>query len=133
MATNSLAFETGARNVAFQPATTPLDEDGRRQHRETDVSADGNWKITINTPMGAQELTAAITTSGDTFTGKTEGRMGAGEVSGKVSGDTLTWTTAITQPMPMNLEFEAKIDGDKMSGNVKLGAFGNAALIGVRI
>ena len=97
------------------------------------MSADGKWKITINTPMGAQELTADITTSGDTFTGKTEGRMGAGEVSGAVSGNTLTWKTDISQPMPMTLDFEATVDGDKMTGNVKLGAFGNAALSGVRV
>jgi len=96
-------------------------------------AADGNWKITINTPMGAQEVTAEIKTSGDTFTGKTSGRMGDSEVSGKVDGDTLTWSANITQPMPMTLEFTATVAGDSMSGNVKLGAFGNAPLSGVRI
>ena len=95
-------------------------------------AADGNWKITINTPMGAQEVSASITTSGDTFTGKTEGRMGASDISGKVNGNTLTWSANITQPMPMTLEFEATVDGDAMKGNVKLGAFGNAPLTGVR-
>jgi hypothetical protein len=34
--------------------------------------------------------------------------------------------------MPMKLEFSAKVEGDKMSGNVKLGMFGNASLSGVR-
>jgi hypothetical protein len=97
------------------------------------AAADGNWKITINTPMGAQEVTASIVTSGDTFTGKTSGRMGDAEVSGKVNGDTLTWSSAITSPMPMTLEFEATVNGDAMTGNVKLGAFGNAALSGVRV
>ena len=53
------------------------------------MSADGNWKITINTPMGAQEVNASITTNGDTFTGKTTGRMGDQEISGKVDGDKL--------------------------------------------
>lgn len=96
------------------------------------MSADGNWKITINTPMGAQEVNASITTSGDTFTGKTTGRMGEQEISGKVDGDKLTWSSAITQPMPMTLEFEATVSGDNMTGNVKLGAFGNASLTGVR-
>jgi len=97
------------------------------------MSAAGNWKITINTPMGAQEVTASITTNGDTFTGKTSGRMGDAEISGKVAGDTLTWSSAITNPMPMTLEFEATVAGDAMTGNVKLGAFGNAALSGVRV
>jgi hypothetical protein len=96
------------------------------------MSADGNWKITINTPMGPQTVDAEITTSGDTFTGKTSSPMGSQDVSGKVDGDTLTWSSAITSPMPMTLEFSAKVEGDKMSGNVKLGAFGNAALSGVR-
>ena len=96
------------------------------------MSADGVWKITINTPMGPQEVTAAITTAGDTFTAKTSGRMGDQDVSGKVAGDTLTWSASITQPMPMTLDFEAKVDGDKMTGNVKLGAFGNAPMSAVR-
>ena len=96
------------------------------------MSADGNWKITINSPMGAQEVEASITTSGDTFTGQTKGRMGEQSIEGKVSGDTLTWSTAITQPMPMTLEFTATVAGDSMSGNVKLGAFGSAPLTGVR-
>jgi hypothetical protein len=97
------------------------------------MSADGNWKITINTPMGAQTVTASIKTSGDTFTGTTEGQMGKQEVSGKVDGDTLTWSANITNPMPMTLEFTAKVEGDKMNGNVKLGMFGNAPLSGERV
>lgn len=97
------------------------------------MSADGNWKITINSPMGAQEVEASIKTNGDTFTGATKGRMGEQAVEGKVNGDTLTWSTSITQPMPMTLEFTATVSGDTMSGNVKLGAFGSAPLSGVRI
>lgn len=96
------------------------------------MSADGNWKITINTPMGAQTVDASIKTNGSTFTGTTKGQMGEQSVEGKVDGDTLTWSTAITSPMPMTLEFTAKVDGDNMTGNVKLGAFGNASLTGVR-
>ena len=96
------------------------------------MSADGDWKITINTPMGAQTVNATITTNGDTFTGSTSGQMGTQSVEGKVNGDTLVWSTQITSPMPMTLEFEATVSGDSMSGNVKLGAFGSAPLSGVR-
>jgi hypothetical protein len=96
------------------------------------MSADGTWKITISTPMGPQEVTAAITTSGDTFTGKTQGPMGDQEISGKVAGDTLTWSADITKPMPLTLEFEVKVEGDAMTGAAKLGPFGNAPVKGVR-
>lgn len=97
------------------------------------MSADGNWKITINSPMGAQTIEATLTTNGDTFTGSTKGPMGEQTVEGKVDGDTLTWSASITSPMPMTLEFSATVSGDTLSGNVKLGAFGNAPLSGVRI
>jgi hypothetical protein len=96
------------------------------------MSADGNWKVTINTPMGARTMNVNIATSGDSFTGKVDSEMGSQEVQGKVDGDTLTWSTDITNPMPMKLDFSAKVEGDKMSGNVKLGMFGNAALTGER-
>lgn len=96
------------------------------------MSADGTWKITISTPMGPQEVTAVITTQGDTFTGKTQGPMGDQEITGKVAGDTLTWSADITKPMPLKLEFDVKVDGDTMAGNAKLGPFGNAGVKGVR-
>jgi hypothetical protein len=96
------------------------------------MSADGNWKTTINSPMGVQEGTLSITTSGDSFTGKLEGRQGAQDISGKVDGDTLTWSAAITQPFPLTLEFTVTVDGDKMSGSVKAGSFGSSPLTGVR-
>ncbi|MDE2488778.1 MAG: hypothetical protein KGO51_15410 [Alphaproteobacteria bacterium] len=96
------------------------------------MSADGNWKITINTPMGARTVNASIKTNGATFTGQVDSDMGAQEITGNVNGDNLTWAFDITNPMPMKLEFDAKVDGDKMTGNVKLGMFGNAPLTGER-
>jgi hypothetical protein len=97
------------------------------------MSADGKWKITVQTPMGAQEVTADITTDGGAFTARTEGAMGGQEVSGTVLGDTLAWSTDITSPMPLHIEFEAKVEGDRMSGSAKLGMFGSAPLTGERI
>jgi hypothetical protein len=97
------------------------------------MSADGNWKITISTPMGPQEVTASITTQGDTFSGTSQSAMGSQDISGKVSGDSLTWSADITKPMPLTLEFDVKVDGDKLTGTCKLGAFGNAPVNGHRV
>jgi len=83
------------------------------------MSADGNWKITVNTPMGAQVVTANIVTRGDTFTGSTVGPMGDHSIEGTVDGD--------------KLEFAAVVSGDSMTGNVKLGGFGNAGMTGERV
>jgi hypothetical protein len=82
--------------------------------------------------MGVQEGTLTLKTSGDAFTGQMAGRMGAQDISGKVDGDTLTWSASITTPFPMTLEFTVTVDGDKMSGSVKAGSFGSSPLTGVR-
>jgi hypothetical protein len=96
------------------------------------MSADGAWKTTINSPMGAQQGTLTVVTSGDTFTGKMDGPQGSQDVSGKVDGDTLTFSAAITTPFPMTLEFTTKIDGEALTGTVKAGAFGSFPITGTR-
>jgi hypothetical protein len=96
------------------------------------MSVDGTWKTTVNSPMGVQEGTLEVVANGDAFTGKMSGRTGEQAVSGKVDGDTLTWTASITSPFPMTLEFTATVSGETMSGSVKAGAFGSSPLSGVR-
>lgn len=97
------------------------------------MSADGTWNTTMNTPMGAQNGTLTLTTSGSSLSGKLSGPQGEIEIAdGTVDGNNLAWKASITSPMAMTLEFSATLDGDAMSGNVKLGAFGNATFTGKR-
>jgi hypothetical protein len=44
----------------------------------------------------------------------------------------VSWKVAITNPMPMTLEFEGAVDGDKISGNANAGAFGALPFSGKR-
>ena len=97
------------------------------------MSADGTWNTTMNTPMGAQNGTLTLTSSGGSLSGKLASPQGEIEISdGTVDGNNLAWKASITSPMAMTLEFSATLDGDSMSGNVKLGAFGNATFTGTR-
>lgn len=98
------------------------------------MSADGKWTTTMNTPMGAQNGSMELTTDGASLTGTLTAATGdAVEITdGTVDGNNLTWKAAITQPMPITLEFSAVVDGDAISGDVKLGAFGNASFTGAR-
>lgn len=97
------------------------------------MSADGTWNTTMNTPMGAQNGTLTLATSGATLTGKLSGPQGELDLQdGKVEGDNVSWKASITSPMAMTLEFSAKVEGDAITGNVKLGAFGNASFTGTR-
>lgn len=97
------------------------------------MSADGTWKTTMQTPMGPQQGTLELKTDGNVLTGKLSGSQGEIEIKdGTVDGNSLAWKADITTPMAMTLEFTATVDGDEISGNVKLGAFGNASLSGTR-
>ena len=97
------------------------------------MSADGTWNTTMNTPMGAQNGTMELKTDGASLSGTLTSPQGTIELEdGTMDGDALTWKAAITTPMAMTLEFSATVDGDNMSGDVKLGAFGNATFTGTR-
>ena len=94
---------------------------------------DGSYDITTNTPMGAQKGVLTLAISGDSLSGTMSGDQGSINLEdGAVNGEELSWTANITSPMPMKLEFTAKVDGDEISGNVKLGMFGNASFSGTR-
>lgn len=97
------------------------------------MAADGVWKIGIETPMGLQEAQLTVrTTSAATFDGILNGASGEQTFAGAIDGDTLTWKTDITTPMPLTLDFTVKVEGDAMRGETKLGMFGTAPVTGSR-
>ena len=97
------------------------------------MSADGPWNVTLNTPMGAQAGTLELATDGNVLTGTMSGPQGSMELeNGTADGDNLSWTVNMTQPMPITIEATAEIDGDEISGEAKLGAFGTATFSGSR-
>ena len=97
------------------------------------ANVDGAWETVTKTPMGDMKAVMTITTSGDSFTGTVSGPQGSMTMeNGKISGNKLTWTMNMTSPMPMKLEGEVTVDGDKMTGGVKAGAFGTQPMSGAR-
>ena len=97
------------------------------------MAADGTWNCTLDSPMGAQQVTLTLTTAGSDLSGKLSGPQGDMEFTGgTANGDDLSWTISIDQPMPMQIETTAKVDGDTLTGESKLGSFGTAKLTGTR-
>jgi hypothetical protein len=98
------------------------------------MSIAGTWDVTMDTPMGSQNMTVKLNVEGDKLTGTMSAPQGELEIAdGKTDGTTGSWSAALTQPMPITLEFDAKAEGDTISGDVKLGSFGNASFSGTRV
>ena len=93
------------------------------------AAVDGDWDVTIKSPMGDQKAVLSITSDGASFSGKMVGGLGSMDIpSGTVDGDTLSWKMDMTVPMPMSLDCTATVDGDAVSGQVVAGAFGAMGL-----
>jgi hypothetical protein len=95
---------------------------------------DGTWTIFMRTPLGTHTAMLTLSTAGGTLTGVLWGNGQATKIAdGAIDGDQASWKADITDPMAITLEFSAKIQGDKLSGIVKLGMFGDAPLSGTRV
>jgi len=98
------------------------------------MAVDGTWKLTVNTPMGEQQSTLTIKAAGTQLTGTQSAPSGesAPISDGAVNGNAVSWRAAISRPMPLTLEFSGTVNGDQMSGEVKLGMFGTSSFTGKR-
>ena len=96
-------------------------------------SPDGTWNCTMDTPMGASQMTLTLVSNGSDLSGTLKSDQGEMEFTGgTVDGNNLSWTVSIQQPMPMEIPTTATIDGDTLTGESKLGSFGTAKLTGTR-
>ena len=97
------------------------------------AAVDGDWEVTVKSPMGDQKSVLTINSNGDSFTGKMQGSLGSMDIAnGSVNGNTLSWKMDMTAPMPMTLDCTATVDGDTITGEVKAGAFGSMPVSGTR-
>jgi carbon-monoxide dehydrogenase large subunit len=97
------------------------------------ASVEGMWKMAIASPMGSQEMTGRFVTDGERLTGTLFSEMGDQEFAGTVAGNNLKWEMKVAKPVALTLKYDLTVDGDKLSGKVKMGAFGSAKLNGERI
>lgn len=97
------------------------------------MAVDGNWNITMSTPMGDRDATLSLKAAGDTLTGIQAAEGDSTEIfDGKVSGDDVAWKVSITNPMPLTLEFTGKVSGDSISGEMGIGPMGSFPFTGKR-
>jgi hypothetical protein len=100
---------------------------------ETAMAVDGNWNLTMSTPMGERSATLSLRSAGATLTGSQGAEGNTAEIfDGTVTGDDVAWKISITDPMPLTLAFTGKVSGDAISGEMGIGPMGSFPFTGKR-
>jgi hypothetical protein len=86
------------------------------------MTVEGIWDIAISTPIGTTKAELELHTEGGALTGTANGGDEHVALSNiVVAGDRLTWSQAITKPVPLKLAFDMTVTGDTMTGKAKAG------------
>jgi hypothetical protein len=97
------------------------------------MAVDGNWNITMSTPMGDRQATLSLKSAAGALTGTQAAEGNSADIfDGKANGDDVSWKVSITNPMPLTLEFTGKVSGDSISGEMGIGPMGSFPFTGTR-
>lgn len=97
------------------------------------ADVDGAYDCVAKTPLGEQKGVLTVISADGAFHGTFAGMLGSLDVAdGRVEGNRLTWKMNMTMPMPITMDCDAEVDGDRISGTMQLGAFGAAGFTGTR-
>ncbi|WP_372630562.1 DJ-1/PfpI family protein [Cohnella sp.] len=94
----------------------------------------GTWEIVLSTPIGKLDVVLEIEEKG----GRLEGTAKQGEeradlIDLEARGNRLTWMQSVTKPLRLNLKFDARVDGDEMTGTAKAGLLPASKFAGTRV
>lgn len=97
------------------------------------MAVDGNWNLTMTTPMGERQATLSLKAAGSELTGTQGAEGNTTEIfDGTVNGDNLSWKVSIDKPMPLTLEFTGTVSGDSINGEMGIGPMGSFPFTGAR-
>jgi len=98
------------------------------------MSVAGTWNLVMLTPIGERKATLTVSDQGGTLSGSLmNDEGGRTEIrDGKASGDDISFMADVKSPMPLTLEFKAKVAGNSITGNVAAGGIGSWGFNGTR-
>jgi hypothetical protein len=98
------------------------------------MAVGGTYDVMMQTPMGPQKAILVLAEEGGSLSGSIKAMMGVSQFEGgSIDGDTLSWVARGDSPMgPLVIDCTATVDGDAISGEAKLGAFGTSTFSGQR-
>jgi hypothetical protein len=96
------------------------------------MTIDGRWAMTAGTPGGVQMFSMTIQSDGAKFSGRLSNALGGQDIAGTIEGNVLVWSTTMTEPVALTLDYRVTIDGDDLVGAVVAGQYGSTPLKGTR-
>jgi hypothetical protein len=97
------------------------------------MAVDGTWKVTLNSPMGKEETVLELRSEAGALQGTQSGAHGCYPITdGRLIDDTISWSSSVTSPIKITLQFTGVLAGDTIKGKVKLGMFGAYDFTGSR-
>jgi carbon-monoxide dehydrogenase large subunit len=89
--------------------------------------------MVLATPMGAQEMRGHFETNDQSLSGYLSSTQGQQAFTGTVEGNRLKFDLKVEKPMKITLKYDIVVEGDRLTGKVKMGIFGSAKLSGERV
>lgn len=86
----------------------------------------GNWVLTTESPMGAQDTDMTVKQDGEAISGTISSQMGVVEYKGTLTGgkDVAFGFAFDAQGMSLQIDYKGVVEGDTMKGTAKFGDFG---------
>lgn len=107
-----------------QPSTPPISKAG-------DLT--GNWVLTTESQMGAQDAQMTVRQSGSGLAGTITGQNGSVDYTGKVDGAAVAFDFTIqVQGTDLKLDYSGTVEGDTIKGKTVFGQFGEGTFTAKR-
>lgn len=98
------------------------------------MSYDGEWRISIQTPIGLQVVLLSLAEEAGRVTGSaTQGAETVSMLDVALDGDRLRWSQTVTRPMRLSISFDVTREGDRLSGTAKPGILPKVRVEGQRL
>ena len=97
-----------------------------------DVS--GDWVLTVESPNGTGERQVTFVQDGDALSGEISSSRAAGELTGTVGGDEVTFVAVVEMESgPFEITYTATVMDGEMKGTVEFGSYGSGTFTGRRV
>jgi len=101
------------------------------------MSIIGDWDVSIKTPVGSLKVVYSFDLVDGVLTGRAAGKHETVPCTDiheteDASGHRVRWRQSVTKPMKLTLDFDVRVEGDRLTGHSRAGRLPRSAVVGTR-